>query len=129
MYKRQEKAFPAQIISLLRGFLLILPLAFGLAYLAGITGVWLAFPVTEGLTAMGGVLPVSYTHLDVYKRQGYNRFRETEQRGFGAEDTRYCSGCTVYLQHSVGDVKVRSCPVPKKALIRECCYYTYPQRG
>ena len=50
-----EKAFPAQIISLLRGFLLILPLAFGLAYLAGITGVWLAFPVTEGLTAMGGV--------------------------------------------------------------------------
>ena len=60
---------------------------------------------------------------------GYNRFRETGQRGFGAEDTRYCSGCTVYLQHSVGDVKVRSCPVPKKALIRECCYYTYPQRG
>ena len=51
-----EKAFPAQIISLLRGFLLILPLAFGLAYLAGITGVWLAFPVTEGLTAMGGIL-------------------------------------------------------------------------
>ena len=50
-----EKAFPAQIISLLRGFLLILPLAFGLAYLAGITGVWLAFPVTEGLTAIGGV--------------------------------------------------------------------------
>ncbi len=34
-----------------------------------------------------------------------------------------------YLQHSVGDVKVRSCPVPKNALIRECCYYTYPQRG
>lgn len=51
-----EKAFPAQLISLLRGFLLILPLAFGLSYLAGITGVWLAFPVTEGLTALAGLV-------------------------------------------------------------------------
>lgn len=51
-----EKAFPAQLISLLRGFLLILPLAFGLSYLAGITGVWLAFPMTEGLTALAGLV-------------------------------------------------------------------------
>lgn len=80
----------------------------------------------EGITQRGDGFFYGKWSADNF---GYNRFRETGQRGFGAEDTRYCSGCTVYLQHSVGDVKVRSCPVPKKALIRECCYYTYPQRG
>lgn len=50
-----ERTVPAQVISVVRGFLLIIPMAFALAALAGITGVWLAFPVTEGIVCLMGV--------------------------------------------------------------------------
>jgi len=46
---------PAHIISLLRGFFLILPLAFFLSALGGITGLWLTFPATEALVALLGI--------------------------------------------------------------------------
>ncbi len=46
-----EHAGPAQIISLLRGFIIILPMAFLLSSLAGMLGVWLVFPATELLVA------------------------------------------------------------------------------
>ena len=49
-----ERALPAHITSLLRGFLLILPMAFLLAACWGMTGVWLAFPLTEAVTAALG---------------------------------------------------------------------------
>ncbi len=50
-----EKTRPAQWLSLLRGFLLILPLAYLLAELGGMTGVWLACPITEAVVmALGG---------------------------------------------------------------------------
>lgn len=49
-------ATPAQIISLSRGLIVIVPMAFLLSVAAGITGVWLAFPVTEGLVAALGVV-------------------------------------------------------------------------
>jgi putative MATE family efflux protein len=42
-----ENPRPAHIISVLRGFLLIIPMAFLLSSMFGITGVWMAFPVTE----------------------------------------------------------------------------------
>lgn len=50
-----EKAIPAQVISLLRGFILIIPIAFLLTALWEMTGVWLAFPLTELLVALLGV--------------------------------------------------------------------------
>lgn len=46
-----EKALPAQIISLLRGIILVIPMAFLLANVWKLTGVWLSFAVTELLTA------------------------------------------------------------------------------
>lgn len=46
-----ERPLPAHIISLLRGFFLILPLAFLLAWLGQMAGIWLAFPLTEFLVA------------------------------------------------------------------------------
>lgn len=46
-----ERPLPAHIISLLRGFFLILPLAFLLAWLGQMVGIWLAFPLTEFLVA------------------------------------------------------------------------------
>ena len=52
-----EFARPAHVISLLRGFFVIIPMAFFLSYLFGMTGVWLAFPVTELLVSiLGGIL-------------------------------------------------------------------------
>ena len=51
-----EKAFLAQIISLLRGLVVIIPMAFILSALVGLTGVWLAFPITESLVSILGVI-------------------------------------------------------------------------
>lgn len=49
-----EKALPAQILSMLRGFILIIPMALILSAIWEMTGVWLAYPVTELLTAILG---------------------------------------------------------------------------
>lgn len=51
-----EQAIPAQLLSIIRGFVLIIPMAFALAAFAGITGVWLAFPVTEGAVCVMGIV-------------------------------------------------------------------------
>ena len=42
-----ETPRPAHIISVLRGFLVIVPMAFLLSSIGGIAGVWYAFPLTE----------------------------------------------------------------------------------
>lgn len=47
---------PAHIIAVLRGFLLIIPMAFLLSELCGMTGVWGAFPATEILTSLVGLV-------------------------------------------------------------------------
>lgn len=46
---------PAHIISMLRGFFIIIPMAFLLSSIAGMYGAWCAFPATEFLTAAVGV--------------------------------------------------------------------------
>ena len=50
-----ERPRPAHLLSLLRGFLVILPMAFLLSHLGGIRGVWCAFPATELLVAALGL--------------------------------------------------------------------------
>lgn len=50
-FTSMEMPLPAHVISLLRGLILMVPIAFVLSGLWGMTGVWLAFPVTELLTA------------------------------------------------------------------------------
>ena len=42
-----DQAAPAQMISLFRGLIVIIPLAFIMANVAGLTGVWMTFPLTE----------------------------------------------------------------------------------
>lgn len=42
-----DQAAPAQMISLLRGLIVIIPLAFIMANVAGLTGVWMTFPLME----------------------------------------------------------------------------------
>ena len=46
---------PAQAISLLRGFFLIIPMAYFLSWLWHSTGVWMAFPATELCVAILGI--------------------------------------------------------------------------
>lgn len=55
------KALPAQMISMLRGIILIVPLAFLMAQLGGITGIWLTFPLTEALVFGLGLLLLKRT--------------------------------------------------------------------
>lgn len=50
-----EKVKPAHAISLMRGFVIIIPMAFILSTVAGITGVWCTFPVTEGIVCFLGM--------------------------------------------------------------------------
>lgn len=45
---------PANLLSSLRGFILIIPLAFLMAKIGGMTGLWLTFPATELLTFLVG---------------------------------------------------------------------------
>lgn len=51
-----ERPRPAHIISLLRGFFIIIPAAFLLSAALGMTGVWCAFPITECTVAVIGTL-------------------------------------------------------------------------
>lgn len=47
-----SKPLPAQIISLLRGLILIIPAAFLLSFAAGLTGAWLSWPLSEAIVAV-----------------------------------------------------------------------------
>lgn len=51
-----ESVRPAHLISILRGFVIIIPLALLLSTIGGMLGVWLVFPVTEGIVALVGVV-------------------------------------------------------------------------
>lgn len=51
-----EYARPAHIISILRGFLIIIPMAFLLSSLGGIIGVWCVLPVTEIIVSIIGII-------------------------------------------------------------------------
>lgn len=53
---------PAHIISILRGFVIIIPMAFLLSSLGGITGVWAAFPTTELLVSLIGMILLFQFH-------------------------------------------------------------------
>ena len=50
-----ERVMPAHLMSLLRGLILIIPFAFLLSAIWGVTGVWLAFPTTEWIVSLLGV--------------------------------------------------------------------------
>ncbi len=47
---------PAQILTILRGFVIIIPLSFLMAKVLGMLGIWLVFPITESLVAILGMI-------------------------------------------------------------------------
>ena len=51
-----DRVKPANAISVLRGFVLIIPVTFLLAFLGNMTGLWLAFPVTEVIVFILGMI-------------------------------------------------------------------------
>ena len=51
-----EKTIPAHVLSLLRGLILIVPMAFLLSALWGMTGIWLTYLITEGIVAVLGCI-------------------------------------------------------------------------
>ena len=51
-----ENPRPAHIISMLRGFIIILPLVFLLSSIGGIAGVWYTFPITELVVCGVGIV-------------------------------------------------------------------------
>lgn len=55
-FTARETPLPAHIISILRGLVLIVPAAFILAQLFGITGVWLSFTASEAVCAICAVV-------------------------------------------------------------------------
>ena len=56
----REHVRPANILSLMRGLFVIVPTAFLLSLVWKTTGVWLAFPVTETLCAIGSIACILY---------------------------------------------------------------------
>ena len=56
-----QQAIPAQIISIMRGLIVIIPMAFVLSALWGMTGVWLSFPATEGIVVLLSMM--FYRHI------------------------------------------------------------------
>lgn len=49
------RARPAQLLSAMRGFAVIIPMAFLLSYAAGVLGVWCSFPAAESVTCAVGL--------------------------------------------------------------------------
>lgn len=47
-----NRPIPAFTLSIMRGFVVIIPVVFAMSTLLGMTGVWLSFPVTELLTSV-----------------------------------------------------------------------------
>lgn len=64
-----EKAFPAHILSILRGLILIIPMAFILSALWKMTGVWFTYPITELLVALLGFVIYQYNKIQ-HKQKG-----------------------------------------------------------
>lgn len=60
-FTSMEKGLPAQVISMTRGLILIIPMAFLLSNIWGITGVWLSFPITEGLVSAAALIYKKYS--------------------------------------------------------------------
>lgn len=61
-FTSNERALPAQIVSILRGLVLIIPIAFLMAELAGTLGVWCSYPITEAIVTLIAIGLLVKTH-------------------------------------------------------------------
>ncbi len=71
-----EKALPAHILSVLRGLVLIVPMAFLLSALWKMTGVWLTYPITESIVSLSGYV----IYKNKYKEKGTNAHEDQKKK-------------------------------------------------
>lgn len=62
-----EKPGPGQLISLLRGLVVPIPVAFLLSYIFDMTGVWCAYPMSEFLVALAAWFFLANYHLNNHR--------------------------------------------------------------
>lgn len=65
-----ENALPAHVISILRGFIVIIPMAFILSAAAELLGVWAAFPATELIVSLIGAGLYLWIRAKAARKQG-----------------------------------------------------------
>lgn len=70
-----EQPRPAQIISLFRGFFVLIPMAFLLSSLLKMTGVWCAYPLTEFAAAWAGAV---FYISSIKRERGHGQARAIE---------------------------------------------------
>lgn len=61
-FTSKERPFPAQVISFLRGFFILIPMAFLLSAILEMTDVWCAYPLTECIVSMIGITLAAQKH-------------------------------------------------------------------
>ena len=54
-FAASDQPAPANLMSLMRGFAVVIPMAFIMSWLWGMNGLWLSFTVSEGITAAVGL--------------------------------------------------------------------------
>ncbi|MBR5370615.1 MAG: MATE family efflux transporter [Oscillospiraceae bacterium] len=65
-----EKPLPSQIFSLMRGVILVIPVAFIFYGLRSVIGIWLTVPIAEGVTAVTAVIVFICTKSTVHHKVG-----------------------------------------------------------
>ena len=91
------RPLPSQGLTLLRGLAAVIPLAFAFAALWGITGLWLAFPAAEGITAICGILCLRFYKGKGGRGKGGRGRKEPhgmEEEPNGGEEEPYSKGAS-----------------------------------
>lgn len=55
-FSAKEQVRPAHMISVFRGFLLMIPVVYAMAYFFSLKGIWLSVPVTEGIVSIYAIV-------------------------------------------------------------------------
>lgn len=67
LFTSTQRAFPAHVISVMRGLVIIVPMVFLLSGIFGLDGVWMSFPITEiTVSFIGTAVYCVFKRKDVY---------------------------------------------------------------
>lgn len=76
LYSSTGKQKYSFIMSLLRGLILPIPLAFGLSHLLGLTGIWITMPITETTTIIVGLIFLFFWFKGMKKKSNFNQLAD-----------------------------------------------------
>ena len=97
-----DKPKLAFVISVLRGFILIIPAAWILSSLFGLTGIWLTVPVTEAIVCLFSFLFLFSRHTHSNRKLKCSQFPScVDFTGFnGIQNCVYCYYLSFFFQNS-----------------------------